>query len=389
MADSSLLVINTGSSSIKFATYRAAGPGDPQRGFEGLIEGLRTRPRVKVEDAEGRLQAEEDLGEEEPLHWLLDWLSEHPDAGRPAAVGHRVVFGGAAYRAPALVDAALLATLDGLVPMMPLHLPGNLAPIRALLERDPDLPQVACFDTAFHADMPRIARLFGLPRALEHEGLVRYGFHGLSYEYIASVLGSYDPAAAAGRTVVAHLGSGASLCALSGGRSIASTMGFSALDGLVMGTRPGQLDPGVLLYLVREKGMDAPALERLLYKESGLLGLSGISNDMRDLEASEAPDAKEAIQVFCYRIAREIGSLAAALGGLDALVFTAGIGEHSPPVRARVMELCAWLGLTADAAANAAGGPRISGEGSRVSAWVIPTDEDLTIARHTRDLIGS
>jgi len=258
---------------------------------------------------------------------------------------------------------------------------------RALLAEDPELPQVACFDTGFHATMPRLARLFGLPRALADEGVVRYGFHGLSYDHIASVLADYDARAAAGRTIVAHLGSGASLCALQAGRSVATTMGFSALDGLVMGTRPGNLDPGVLLYLMREKGMDAATLERLLYKESGLLGLSGLSNDMRDLEASEAPESREAIQLFCYRIGREIGSLAAALGGLDALVFTAGIGENSAFVRKEVMALTAWLGLEPDGEANAAGGPRISTADSAVGCWVIPTDEDLVIARQTRDLI--
>jgi acetate kinase len=267
-------------------------------------------------------------------------------------------------------------------------LPANLAPIRALLTRAPELPQVACFDTAMHATFPELERMFALPRELEAAGVRRYGLHGLSYEYIAGVLPLYDARAAAGRTVVLHLGSGASMCALADGRSIACTMGMTGLDGLPMGTRSGAVDPGVLLYLMQARGMDARAIETLLYKRSGLLGVSGISNDVRVLLASSEPRADLAIDLFAYRIGRELGSLAAALGGLDAIVFTAGIGEHAAPVRERVCRGAAWLGVELDPAANFGHGPRITTAASRVAAWVIPTNEELVIARHTRDLIA-
>ncbi|MEO1192809.1 MAG: acetate/propionate family kinase [Pseudomonadota bacterium] len=391
MSETTLLVINAGSSSIKFALYGALGGGQPRRRLDGQIEGMGRAPRIKVKDDEGKPLREEaldaNLDEATLLADLITWLKDQPAAGHLVAVGHRVVFGGVEYTAPAIIDDTLLDALDALVPLMPLHLPKNLAPIRALKALNPDLLQVACFDTAFHTTQPRLARLFGLPRELAEEGLLRYGFHGLSYEYIAGVLPGYDGAAARGRTIVAHLGSGASLCALQEGRSVATTMGFSALDGLVMGTRPGLLDPGVLLYLLREKGMSAADLEDLLYRRSGLLGLSGISNDVRDLLASDAAEAAEALDLFCYRTAREIGSLAAALGGLDALVFTAGVGEHAPDIRARIAERCSWLGLEFDPVANERGGPQISRPDSRVSTWVIPTDEDLMIANHTRHLL--
>ncbi|GAB5469850.1 MAG: acetate kinase [Rhodospirillales bacterium] len=391
MSEPSLLVINAGSSSLKFSIYGDLERPQPLRRLEGQIEGIGRAPQLEASDAEGRKLVERALDpaadEADLLDELLRWLAAAPEAGDLIAVGHRVVFGGQARSAPAVIDAALVAELEGLIPLMPLHLPKSLEPIKTLSARDPDLAQVACFDTAFHATQPRIARLFGLPRALAEEGVLRYGFHGLSYEFIASVLPHYDGLAASGRTIVAHLGSGASLCALQGGRSVATSMGFSALDGLIMGTRPGLLDPGVLLYLLRQKGMSADELETLLYKESGLLGLSGISNDMRDLLASDVPEAAEAVALFCYRCAREIGSLAAALGGLDALVFTAGVGERAVAIRERIMEQCAWLGLAVDQVANAAGGPRLSRPESQVSAWVIPTDEDLMIASHTRDLL--
>ena len=274
------------------------------------------------------------------------------------------------------------------MPLAPLHQPHNLAPIRTLLARAPALPQIACFDTAFHRTMPELAQAFALPQAITDRGVRRYGFHGLSYEYIASVLPQLDPAAAAGRTVVAHLGNGASMCALQGGRSIASTMGFTAVDGLMMGTRTGALDPGVMLYLMDELKLDARAIEKMIYQESGLLGVSGVSSDMRTLLASAEPRAQFAIELFCYRIARELGSLAAALGGLDALVFTGGIGEHAAPVRAKVVAASAWLGLRLDAAANAGGGPRIIAPAAPTRAWVVPTDEERMIARHTRSLLG-
>jgi acetate kinase len=285
------------------------------------------------------------------------------------------------------VDAKIVDKLERLVPLAPLHQPHNLAPIKILLQRTPPLPQVACFDTAFHHTHPPVAQAFALPLAITERGVRRYGFHGLSYEYIASVLPEYDAQAAAGRTVVLHLGNGASLCALHASQSIASTMGFTAMDGLPMGTRCGNLDPGVILYLIDELGMDARAIEKLLYEQSGLLGVSGISSDMRTLEASQDPRAQFAIELFVYRIGRELGSLVAALGGLDALVFTAGIGEHSARVRERVCHTAAWLGVELDAIVNAKDGPRISSDGSRVSVWVIPTNEELMIARHTQRVL--
>jgi acetate kinase len=286
------------------------------------------------------------------------------------------------------VEAAVLAKLERLVPLAPLHQPHNLAPIRSLLERSPQLPQVACFDTAMHRSNPPVAQMFALPAELTEAGVRRYGFHGLSYEYIASVLPQFDANAARGRTVVLHLGNGASMCALHAGRSVASTMGFTAVDGLPMGTRCGAIDPGVLLYLMNERGMDARALEKLIYKQSGLLGVSGVSSDMRALLESAEPRAKLAVELFVYRIGRELGSLAAALGGLDALVFTAGIGERAVPIRERVCRQAAWLGVELDAQANAKHGPRISSASSRVAAWVIPTNEELMIARHTREVLS-
>jgi acetate kinase len=298
------------------------------------------------------------------------------------------VHGALDYREPVRLDAKVLATLEKFIPLAPLHQPHNLAPIRTLLAAAPDLPQVACFDTSFHRTNPDIAQRFAIPAELHDAGVRRYGFHGLSYEYIASVLSKYDAQAASGRTVVFHLGNGSSMCAIEGGRSIASTMGFTAVDGLPMGTRTGALDPGVILYLMDERRMDARAVEKLIYNQSGLLGVSGISSDMRTLLASDDPRAKLAIDLYCYRIRRELGSLTAALGGLDALVFTAGIGENSAAIRERVCRDAAWIGVELDARANAQGGPRISAAGSRVSVWAIPTNEELMIARHTRHLIG-
>ena len=299
-----------------------------------------------------------------------------------------MVHGGIEFSAPVRVNAAVLDALARLVPLAPLHQPHNLAAIRAVAARAPELPQVACFDTAFHTGQPPLAQAFALPRRLTEAGLRRYGFHGLSYEYIAHLLPSVDVRAASGRTVVAHLGNGASMCALAAGRSAASTMGFTALDGLPMGTRCGAIDPGVLLYLLEHEGMDARALEKLLYHESGLLGVSGVSSDMRALLASDDAHAREAVDLFVYRIVRELGSLAAALGGLDALVFTAGIGENAPSIRSRVCRAAAWLGIELDENANARGGPRISSAGSRTSAWVLPTYEELMIALHTRAALG-
>jgi acetate kinase len=298
-----------------------------------------------------------------------------------------VVHGGDAYSSPVRVDDTVLKNLEKFIPLAPLHQPHNLGPIRAVMNLGADIAQVACFDTAFHRTNPPLAQMFALPRGLTDEGVRRYGFHGLSYEYIARRLPVLDPGAAAGRVVVAHLGSGASMCALLGGQSIASTMGFSAMDGLPMGTRPGNLDPGVVLYLMQAKGMQANDLADLFYKRCSLLGISGISNDMRILQASDDPRAEEAIAVFVYRIQRELGSLAAALGGLDALVFTAGVGENSPTIRARVCEGAQWLGLRLDSEANAKGQSKISQEASAVAVWVIPTHEELMIATHTRNIL--
>lgn len=387
-----ILVLNAGSSSIKFTEYLAGAEGALEARVEGHLEELQGRARFQARDARGRVVGEHRFAEPPrhagALEFLFDWIRSH--AGEPAlvAVGHRVVHGGPGYSAPVRVDERVLARLEELVPLAPLHQPHNLLPIRTIAARHPGLPQVACFDTAFHGSAAPLARAFALPAWITDRGVCRYGFHGLSYEYVASVLPEHDRVAGAGRTVVLHLGNGASMCAMERGRSVATSMGFSALDGLPMGTRPGSLDPGVVLYLVQELGMDAGRLEALLYHESGLLGVSGVSSDMRELLASADPRAKLAIDLFVYRIGRELGSLAAALGGLDAIVFTAGIGEHAAEIRTAVCRQAAWLGVELDAEANAAHGPRISTAASRVAAWVIPTDEELMIARHTRALVA-
>jgi acetate kinase len=386
-----ILVLNAGSSSLKFSVFVSGADLAPL--VAGNLEELQGRARFRAKDATGAVVDEhawpdgEPPGHEGAIAFLLDWLRANAGDGRLAAVGHRVVHGGADYAAPVRVTPAVLGRLERLVPLAPLHQPHNLLPIRTLAARLPDLLQVACFDTAFHCVQSVVARAFALPRELPDAGIRRYGFHGLSYEYIASVLPQYDARAAAGRTIVLHLGNGASMCALLGGRSVATTMGFTAVDGLPMGTRTGSLDPGVLLYLMNEQGMDARAIETLIYKRSGLLGVSGISSDMRELLESDHPHAREAIELFCYRIGRELGSLTAALGGLDAVVFTAGIGEHAVPIRDRVCRDASWLGLALDPVANARNGPRISGAGSQVAAWVIATDEEHMIARHTRDML--
>jgi acetate kinase len=388
-----ILVVNAGSSSLKFSLFTAS-DGELELAARGQAEGLYTAPRFIAKDATGQVLAERSwgegtkLGHEGALDYLLPFLRERFAGHRLAAVGHRVVHGGMEYGEPVRVDARVVAALEKYVPLAPLHQPHNLAPIRALLARAPDLPQVACFDTAFHRRQPAVAAAFALPRSITERGVRRYGFHGLSYEYIAQALPRYDARAAAGKVVVAHLGNGSSMCAIDAGRSVASTMGFTAADGLPMGTRCGNLDPGVMLYLMDELKMDARAIEKLIYQQSGLLGVSGISSDMRTLEASADPAAKSAIDLFVYRIARELGSLAAALGGLDAVVFTAGIGENSVSLRERVCNDAAWLGVALDAAANAARAPRISTAASRVAAWVIPTNEELMIARHTRRVLG-
>jgi acetate kinase len=387
-----ILVLNAGSSSVKFSVFLTKG-AELELWLRGQAEGLLTAPRFVVKDAGGKVVSErswkegESLGHEGAVSHLIDFLRSNRAEDRLVAVGHRVVHGGLEYSEPIRVTPEVLRALEKLIPLAPLHQPHNLGPIRHLLEQMPNLLQVACFDTAFHRTQPELAQAFALPEEITDRGVRRYGFHGLSYEYIASALPGVDPRAAAGRVVVAHLGNGASMCAMQAGRSVASTMGFTAVDGLPMGTRSGSLDPGVVLYLVDELKMDARAIEKLIYQESGLLGVSGTSSDMRALLSSDAPRAKLAVDLFVYRIGRELGSLVAALGGLDALVFTAGIGEHAVPIRERVIQGAGWLGLTLDGAANASDGPRISAGSSRVAAYVIPTNEELMIARHTRGLI--
>jgi acetate kinase len=389
-----VLVINAGSSSIKFCGFEPAADG-PRLLLKGQVEGLYTEPYFKVSNAAGdhsdehRWPAGTELGHAGAIGHIASFLRSHREQHRLAAVGHRVVHGGLEFTQPVLATPHVIDTLATLVPLAPLHQPHNLAPIRVLAQNRPDVPQVACFDTAFHRTQPEVAQQYALPRELSiGGGIRRYGFHGLSYEYIAGALAQADPRLASGRTVVAHLGNGASMCALENGRSVASTMGFTAVDGLPMGTRSGVLDPGVILYLIDELKMEPGAVQDLIYKRSGLLGVSGISSDMRVLLGSDDPNARFAVELFTYRIARELGSLAAALGGLDGLVFTAGIGEHAPLVRDRVCRQAAWLGIELDTAANQAGGPCISTEGSRASAWVLPTNEELMIARHTIDVAG-
>jgi acetate kinase len=388
MADA-VLTVNAGSSSLKFSVYRVEDGALLTRSADGQIEGIGTSPHFLARSADDRVLADERWPENRAFDHrrsfrvLGGWLREFLGDTALLGVGHRVVHGGVDHAAPVRIDPTVLAKLDELCPLAPLHQPHNLAGIRAVAAVQPDLPQVACFDTAFHRGHPELADWFALPRRFYDEGVRRYGFHGLSYEYIASVLPEVAPEIAKGRVVVAHLGSGASMCALKDGRSLDSTMGFTALDGLPMGTRCGALDPGVLLYLLRAHGMDADAIEHLLYHDCGLKGVSGISNDMRMLLASEDPRAAHAIDLFVWRICRELGALAASAGGLDGLVFTAGIGERSAEIRARVCGRAAWLGIELDDAANRAGGPRISGAASRVAVYAIPTDEEQMIARHT------
>ena len=388
-----ILVVNAGSSSIKFSVFLERGDAlDLLLG--GQIEGLYTTPRFKARDAAGALVGErqwaqgEALGHDGAITYLAGFLREQLGEHRLAAVGHRVVHGGLDYAAPVRLTAEIVGHLEQFIPLAPLHQPHNLKPIRLLLANQPQLLQVACFDTAFHRRQPEVAQVFALPPEITERGVRRYGFHGLSYEYIASVLPQVDPRAAVGRTVVLHLGNGASMCAIHNGNSMASTMGFTAMDGLPMGTRCGNLDPGVVLYLVDELKMDARAIEKLFYQQTGLLGVSGISSDMRTLLASDEPRAKFAVDLFVYRIGRELGSLAGALGGLDAIVFTGGIGEHAVAIRERVCHAAAWLGVELDSTASAAGDSRISTAASRITAWVIPTNEELMIARHTRRLLN-
>jgi acetate kinase len=390
-----ILVLNAGSSSIKFSVF----PGNARPSRQDLIcdgecEGIGHRVHFTAKNGAGASLVDKQLAEgtthEDALAALLHWLEAQFKDHRLVAAGHRVVHGGSLYTAPVPIDASVVAELRRLIPLAPLHEPHNLAAIATISKLYPILPQIACFDTAFHHTEPAVATAFALPRRLTTEGIRRYGFHGLSYEYIASVLPDVlGPKVADGRVVVAHLGSGASMCAMYRRESIATTMGFTALDGLPMGSRCGSLDPGVVLYLILEKGMPAAKVSDLLYHDSGLFGVSGISDDMRTLLASDHPSAKDAVALFVYRIGRELGSLAAALGGLDALVFTAGIGEHAAEIRRQVCKDASWLGMDLDECANANGGPQITQANGRVSAWVIPTDEDLMIARHVWTVLNA
>jgi acetate kinase len=386
-----LLVLNAGSSSLKFSAFSTADP--PRLIVRGQIDGLLTQPQFLARTATKLVGAKTwkrgtRLGHRGAVEFLLEWGRDIELGGyRLRAVGHRVVHGGTRFDKPCVIDAAVLEDLDALSPLAPLHQPHNVAAIKAVMRVAPELTQIACFDTAFHLTQPAVAQTFALPRRYAEEGVRRYGFHGLSYEYVAWLLSSGRFPAAARRTIVAHLGNGASMCAIERGQSVATTMGFSPLDGLVMGTRCGAIDPGVLLYMLEHHGMTKEALQRLLYEESGLLGVSGISSDMRELLASAHPHAAEAVDLFVYRVRRELGSLAAALGGLDALVFTGGIGERAPAIRLRICREAGWLGVRLDQEANARGGPCISRDGSGVSVWVIPTNEELMIALHTRRLL--
>jgi acetate kinase len=393
IAMDTILVVNAGSSSLKFQVFATDGSKELRRLIKGQMEGIGTRPRLRAEGIDQKPLIDRPYPSNEvadlpaAIQAAAAWLRESQRVDL-VAVGHRVVHGGPRYQQPVLVDDQVLAQLERYVPLAPLHQANNLAPIRILRELQPTLLQVACFDTAFHRSHNALADHYAIPERLYQDGVRRYGFHGLSYEYVAERLRKIAPHIAMGRVIVAHLGSGASMCALAGGRSVESTMGFTALDGLPMGTRPGQLDPGVVLYLIGEKGMTAGEVQDLLYRECGLKGLSGISNDVRELEVSTDPRAAFALDHFVYRVGLHAGLLAAALGGLDAFVFTAGIGENSPAMRARIGDKLAWMGVTLDASANAAGETVISRRGSRASLYVIPTNEELMIARHTLALLS-
>ena len=387
------LVLNAGSSSLKFCVFVGHAKQDWRLAARGQIDGIGTSPKLSVKDEAGAKLADETLDAsvkdgKAALAVLAEWLKARWGGSKVLGVGHRVVHGGAKYAGPSIVTPEVLEDLRTLIPLAPLHQPYNIGAIEAVAERLPDVPQVACFDTSFHRGHPPVAELIPLPKDLRDSGVQRYGFHGLSYEYIASVLPEVAPEIADGRVIVAHLGSGASMCALRERKSVDTTLGFTALDGLCMGTRPGSVDPGVILHLFQTVGLSATEVETILYKKSGLLGVSGISNDMRDLVDNPDPGARLAVDYFVYHAAKQVGALAAVLGGVDALVFTAGIGERSAKIRRRICEASAWLGVTLDPAANQKHGPRITTSGSRVSAWVVPTNEELMIARHTGALLG-
>jgi acetate kinase len=387
-----ILTLNAGSSSIKFALYRC------EDGLEliasGQVEGIGAEPHFTARTHDGHETSQAIAGaggrvtHAAALHAAVTWLREVQAGCRIIAVGHRVVHGGPDYAQPVRIDADVLRALRRLIPLAPLHQPHSIAGVEAAFEAFPDAVQVACFDTAFHRSHPFVADTFALPRRFYDEGVRRYGFHGLSYEYVARRLRQIAPEIADGRVVIAHLGNGASACGLRGGRSIASTMGFTALDGLPMGTRCGQLDPGVVLYLMAERGMTPAEISDLLYKESGLKGLSGLSPDMRTLETSADPAARQAIDYFAERVKREICGLAAAIGGLDAVVFTAGIGEHASRLRAQILEDLGWLGVSLDAGANARNAACVTLPESRIPVFVLPTDEERMIAEHTSACAG-
>ena len=387
------LVLNAGSSSLKFCVFVRPDEAKWQIASRGQIEGIGTSPRLAAKNGDGVVLADKGLGTNicdgsAALEALASWLRATYGKSRLLGVGHRVVHGGARYAQPTVLTQDALADLYDLVPLAPLHQPYNLAAIAAAFERLPDVPQVACFDTSFHLGRAAVTELIPLPKDIRKSGVQRYGFHGLSYEYVSSLLSEVAPEIARGRVIIAHLGSGASLCALRGGKSVDHTLGFTALDGLCMGTRPGALDPGVVLYLFQSLGLSPKEVETILYKRSGLIGISGVSNDMRDLLDSSEPEARLAVDYFVYRAAKDIGALAAVLGGIDGFVFTAGIGENSPEIRRRICEASSWLGLELDTQSNANGGPRISTPRSKVSTWVVPTNEELMIARHTGALLG-
>ncbi|MDR1311974.1 MAG: acetate/propionate family kinase [Burkholderiaceae bacterium] len=380
-------VINAGSSSYKFSLFAEMDDARLERHTFGEIEGVgRDDPFFLARDSDRRIVSQHSWGtrmtSQALLEFLVDWIEVHLSPNRLNAVGHRVVHGGPDFVEPVLLTPDTLERLRRLTPLTPLHHPRVLGVMDVLTARYPDLCQIACFDTSFHQTNPYLSRLYGLPGHLTEKGLVRYGFHGLSYEYVIGELQQIDPVAARGRTIIAHLGSGASLCGLIDGKSIASTMGFSTLDGLVMGTRTGALDPGVILYLLRYENMSVEELETMLYKESGLLGVSGISADMRDLLTTGNPASRTALDLFVYRVIRETGSLMAAIGGVDNLVFTAGIGERSPEIRAAICKGLDWLGIRIDEDANQHGHLSIHAPDSKIPVWIIPTFEELMIARH-------
>jgi acetate kinase len=390
-----VLVINAGSSSVKFAAFSELSQPVPVRLAHGQVDGIGDAARLRVwshdgavlEDQPMTLATDPEQKHDDALAQVFGWLARHAGDRHLLAVGHRVVHGGASFDRPVRVTPQVMQELTQLVSLAPLHQPHNLAAIRAIARQQPQVPQVACFDTAFHTTQSWVAQAFALPRSISAQGVRRYGFHGLSYEYIAGILPAHLGEAANGRVVVAHLGNGASMCAMHARKSVYSTMGFTALEGLMMGTRCGNIDPGVVLHLITQLGMSATAVEHLLYHDSGLLGVSGISGDMRTLQTSTSPEARAAIDLYVHRINHELGALAASLQGLDALVFTAGVGEHSALVRERVCQAAAWLGIEIDVQANQQGATQISAPGSRVSVWVIPTNEELMIALHTRLLL--